>query len=1270
MADKLRFDGRVAIVTGAGGGLGREYALLLAERGASVVVNDLGGSRSGEGSSQKAADLVVNEIKAKGGKAVADYNSVEEGDKIVKTAIDTFGRIDILINNAGILRDKSILKTTIEDWDLIHRVHLRAVFITCKAAWPYFKEQKFGRIIVTASTAGIYGNFGQANYSAAKIGLIGLSNTLSVEGSKYNIHSNAIVPVAGSRLTEDILPENLWKTLKPQFVAPVVGWLAHETCPDSGGVYEAAGGWIGKYRWSRSLGKAFVPPENLTLEGVRDSWSEITDLTNATQPASVHEQMSQLVNLLSGDAPARPSPSGGPSGGKYPMTYTDEDEAAMHSYQVDDLILYALSVGATTADPENLRFLYENSEDFQALPTYGVVPCLGSLLNANLISSGLKKYNIEFNPAKFLHGEQYLELQEPLPLSGNFKSDARIIDVLDKGSGALVIMEVDTFDDTGKKICYNQFALFLIGSGNFGGPKMSDKAQVRPIVEPPKRPADVTVLEQTSADQAALYRLNGDKNPLHIDPSFAAVGGFEKPILHGLCTLGYASRHVLRHFGSNDAKKVKAIKARFAGTLVPGQTLQTDMWREGNRVHFECKCKETGKPVISGAYVDFIGDIVPLAASGGPIPTSVSDPENPTPAELAFDTDDDDALLTDVVFEEIGRRISMAPELAKKVNGIFTFVIVKDRKEVKVWTMDMKTFCPGRMYVGHSTEAPADCIIRITDQDMCALAVGELDPVRAFMTGKLKIKGNLMATQRLQVLFELNSIEMYENDTQLTGGNKKVEAASGSGEKMQFAPSLADRWGDLSRLVSAGSQQPVHQGPEFVEPHHDNGQWSAAAYEGDSGFSSPTFMAAAGGDGGDGSGAIGPIVDLLFEKWLPTRLDDMKELVPVIKTVYQWNILQKGIVVSTWTLDLKNGGGAIHRGTPKTGKADCILSIEDDNAIKIFEGKEDAMRSFMSGKLKITGNVMAAQKLQQVWGDEAETVRKFLADLKSGKVAGGAPAAPAAASGEEDVDVAAVPVTGIKADIFFNIFEKRCHEEPDFMQRLRVAFQFNITKDSKPVCIWTADNKTTAEIQLYRSPPKGIKPDVTCTVEDDDLLKILTGRVNPQRLFMMGRVRVKGNIMLLQKLNGLWSEFQKLGKTPELPLIVEVMLDDPMIPGLKSESLVIDCIQRLMRVPEFATQAPGYHQLDITDKSGKIVSQWTLDLVEKKNYVRGLPKKGGATADSKLTLEDTDFARLVLMKVKLSDAIARGMVKFEGSDKVVKLYEKVFSTPTSLKPKL
>ncbi|CAH1978143.1 unnamed protein product [Acanthoscelides obtectus] len=218
----LRFDGRVAVVTGAGAGLGRAYALLFASRGAKVVVNDLGVSRHGDGSSSNAADKVVEEIRRNGGTAVANYDSVVEGEKVIKTALDNFGKVDILINNAGILRDKSLVKMTDQDWDLIHQVHVKGSFKTSQAAFPIFKKQGYGRIIMTSSVAGLYGNFGQANYSAAKMGLVGLSHTVAKEGAKYNIHCNVIVPTAGSRLTEDILPPDLFAELRPELIAPVV----------------------------------------------------------------------------------------------------------------------------------------------------------------------------------------------------------------------------------------------------------------------------------------------------------------------------------------------------------------------------------------------------------------------------------------------------------------------------------------------------------------------------------------------------------------------------------------------------------------------------------------------------------------------------------------------------------------------------------------------------------------------------------------------------------------------------------------------------------------------------------------------------------------------------------------------------------------------------------------------------------------------------------------------------------------------------------------
>lgn len=297
MPNRLHFNSRVAIVTGAGGGLGREYALLLASRSCSVIVNDL---------NKKAADAVVETIKSTGGQAVANYDSVENGDAIVKTALDAFGRIDILINNAGILRDKSLLKMTEADWDIIQQVHLKGSFMVTKAAWPHMRERGYGRIIMTASSAGLYGNFGQTNYSAAKMGLVGLSNTLAVEGSKYNIHSNVIVPIAASQLTADILPETLLKRLSPAYVAPVVAYLCHDSCKETGGIFEAAGGWVARYKLHRSQGKAYTT-EDLSLESLERDWSQISSMDGGAYFSSVGEHFGSVIQSIQDSDSSEPT---------------------------------------------------------------------------------------------------------------------------------------------------------------------------------------------------------------------------------------------------------------------------------------------------------------------------------------------------------------------------------------------------------------------------------------------------------------------------------------------------------------------------------------------------------------------------------------------------------------------------------------------------------------------------------------------------------------------------------------------------------------------------------------------------------------------------------------------------------------------------------------------------------------------------------------------------------------------------------------------------
>ena len=294
----VRFDDRVVVITGAGNGLGRTYALEMGKRGAKVVVNDLGGSAFGDGADKGAADLVVDEIKAGGGQAVANYDSVTDGDKIVQTAMDSFGKIDVVINNAGILRDKTFHKMEEQDWDLVYDVHVRGAFKVTHAAWPYMRDQNYGRLIFTASAAGIYGNFGQTNYAMAKLGQYGMSQTLALEGRSKNIMVNTIAPIAGSRLTETVMPQQLVDALKPEFIMPLVVKLCDENSQETGGLYEVGAGFIGKVRWERSKGHSFSVSQGFNAEDVNDAWDEIVDFTDADHPSNIAEANKPLIKNL------------------------------------------------------------------------------------------------------------------------------------------------------------------------------------------------------------------------------------------------------------------------------------------------------------------------------------------------------------------------------------------------------------------------------------------------------------------------------------------------------------------------------------------------------------------------------------------------------------------------------------------------------------------------------------------------------------------------------------------------------------------------------------------------------------------------------------------------------------------------------------------------------------------------------------------------------------------------------------------------------------
>lgn len=593
--EQLDFSGKVVLITGGGAGLGRSYALLFAKHGASVVVNDLVNP-----------DDVVQEIQKTGGKAVGNKASAEDGDAVVKSAIDAYGRIDVLVNNAGILRDKAFANMEDQMWDQVIAVHLRGTFKTTKAAWPYFLKQKYGRVLNTTSTSGIYGNFGQANYAAAKLGILGFSRALAREGAKYNIYVNTIAPNAGTNMTRSIMPEEMVQAFKPEQVAPLVVALCSDKVPKppTGGLFEVGSGWHARTRWQRSGGHGFPVDVKLTPEAVSKVWMNIINFDDgrADHPEDGQDGLKSIMNNMQ-------NKSGGSKAEKAASANTEileniekakkmQPEGSQFKYDDKDIILYNLGIGAKRNE---LPLVYESSDSFQVLPTFGVIPPFGAETPWNT-----DEILPNFNPTMLLHGEQYLEIRKfPIPTSATLVTYPKLVEVIDKGRSAIMVSGSTTKDaSTGEDIFYNEMSAFIRGSGGFGGPsKGSNRGPSTRVYQPPKRKPDAVVEEATTEEQAVFYRLNGDRNPLHIDPEFSKMGGFGSPILHGLCFFGISGKHVYQTYGP-----FKNIKVRFAGTVLPGQRLRTEMWREEGKVIFQTIVIETGKLCIAGAGAELIND--------------------------------------------------------------------------------------------------------------------------------------------------------------------------------------------------------------------------------------------------------------------------------------------------------------------------------------------------------------------------------------------------------------------------------------------------------------------------------------------------------------------------------------------------------------------------------------------------------------------------------------------------------------------------------------
>lgn len=363
--EELDFSGKVAIVTGGGAGLGRIYALQLAKRGAKVVINDLVNP-----------DDVVQEIQKLGGQAVGNKADVQNGEAVVKTAIDTWGRVDIVINNAGILRDKAFANMTDDQWDIIHKVHLFGTYSVTKAAWPYMLKQKYGRILNTTSTSGIYGNFGQANYASAKCGILGFSKSLALEGKKNNIFVNTVAPNAGTQMTRSIMPEEVVQALKPDYNAPLVILLVSDKAPvPTGGLYEMGSGWFAATRWQRTGGHGFPVDVKLTPEEVLKNWERITNFEdgradhpydNASGLKSIMANMENTSKKSKKEK--KPSKSNEEILKAQQTALAAKSEGTPFEYTERDVILYSKFI--ITCNSPRVTDRLQTLESAQSVPTF------------------------------------------------------------------------------------------------------------------------------------------------------------------------------------------------------------------------------------------------------------------------------------------------------------------------------------------------------------------------------------------------------------------------------------------------------------------------------------------------------------------------------------------------------------------------------------------------------------------------------------------------------------------------------------------------------------------------------------------------------------------------------------------------------------------------------------------------------------------------------------------------------------------------------------
>lgn len=397
-------------------------------------------------------------------------------------------------------------------------------------------------------------------------------------------------------MTRTVMPEEIVAMLKPDHVAPFVVLLCSDIAPQpTNGLYECGSGYFAQIRLQRTGGHGFPHDKKLTPEAVLEMWDRIVTFDERadapTTPICGLERAMENTKNLSAKS-SEETDTNNQILANINQAKKTRGKASPYDWTERDVILYALSLGARHKE---LPLVYEGDANFQVLPTFATLPWFNSDLSYSFddITSG-------FSPMKLLHAEHYFEISRtPIPKAAKTVTVSRLLDVIDKGKATVSVTGYETKDvKTGELLFYNEATVFLRDAGGFGGPREPSTKRISAAVAtntPPDRKADVIIEEKTTEDQAALYRLNGDYNPLHIDPEFSKVGGFKTPILHGLCTLGISGKHVYKTFGH-----FKNLKVRFTGVVLPGQTLQISMWKERSKVLFQTLVSETGKLAISG----------------------------------------------------------------------------------------------------------------------------------------------------------------------------------------------------------------------------------------------------------------------------------------------------------------------------------------------------------------------------------------------------------------------------------------------------------------------------------------------------------------------------------------------------------------------------------------------------------------------------------------------------------------------------------------------